>query len=362
MGASYEMPTVNLGRRSREILDTLERELTHGAYAIGSALPSERDLAARFGVSRPTIRRAVAVLEGQGRICTRHGSGMTVCGPKLPETHSATISVMGMFDAERLRQCQAWLLRRGFLLCAFSVTERHFDPEVERLFLAQVRREGHHGLVAFCSPVPPGNAEVLDGLASAGTRIIHIAPFRLTRPDQEYLLPDFEAAGQLAGERLAAIGCPAAVFVRLGEAPYEMQLERGFRKRFPAAAIFRSPPNVLTHPPARRQMAAFLAGLRPNTGVFCRSRDLAAELAVLLRERASPLPLHLVAADEPDCGTSPRSNTPFDRLVLPSQQERTQRALETLLRPDTAPVRELLAPTWVPAGPGEPPDEQARAE
>jgi len=338
-----------LGRRSHAVLDALEREIDRGDHAVGSTLPSERALAERFGVSRPTIRRAVAVLERNGRIRTRHGSGMTVCRPKLPRKRSATISVMWMFDEGRLRLYQAWLLRRGFMLCAFSVTDRQFDPEVERLFLEQVRREKHHGLVAFCSPLPPVNAGLLDALASEGTRVVHIAPFRQARPDQEYLMPDFEATGRRAGERLREAGCQAGVFVRMSEAPYEMQMERGFRKAFPGVEVFLHPPSALTHPPAREQVTAFLAGLRPNSGVFCRSRDIAAEFVVLQRDSASRRPFRLIAADEPDCGSSPRTDTPFDRLVIASQQERIERALEHLVRPNAAPAHELLAPTWVPA-------------
>ncbi len=345
------MSTSNLGRRSREILETLERVLDQGDYAVGTLLPPERDLAERFGVSRPTIRRAVAVLEQNGRIRTRHGSGMTVCGPKLPKRRSATISVMGMFDEERLRLHQSWLLRRGFMLCAFSVTERQFDPEVERLFLEQVRREKHHGLVAFCSPLPPVNAGLLDALASEATRVVHIAPFRPALPDQEYLLPDFEAAGRMAGERLGEAGCRVGIFVRMSESPFEMQMERGFRKRFPEAKVFLCPPNVLSHPPAREQVTAFLARVPADSGVFCRSRDLAAEFVAVQRDNAVRNPIHLIAADEPDCGRSPRANTPFGRLVMASQQERTEQALKHLVRPNAAPVHELLAPTWVPANP-----------
>ncbi len=341
------MTTTGLGKRAQHVCDSLARELDRGDYAVGSTLPPERDLAERFGVSRPTIRRAVAVLEQNGRIRTRHGSGMTVCAPTLPKRRSATIAVMGMFTEERLRLCQAWLLRRGFILCAFSVTERHFDHEVERLFLQQVRREKHHGLVAFCSPLPPVNADLLQALAMEGTRVVHIAPFRLARPDQEYLMPDFEAAGRMAGERFQKEGCPAGLLVRLSAAPYEMQMERGFRRAFPGADAFVCPPNVTCHPPAREQAVTFLAGIPANSGVFCRSRDLAAQLVALQRERLPGKPVRFIAADEPDCGVSPHDNLAFDRLVVASQKERTERALEHLVRPDTAPVHELLVPTWV---------------
>ncbi len=343
------MAAFSMGRRSREVLQALEHELDRGDYTVGATLPPERDLAARFGVSRPTIRRAVVVLEENGRIRTRHGSGMTVCGPKLPKRRSATISVMGMFDDERLRLHQSWVLRRGFMLCAYSVTERQFDPEVERLFLEQVRREKHHGLVAFCSPRPPVNADLLDALALEGTRVVHIAPFRLARPDQEYLMPDFEAAGRMAGERLTAAGCPAGVYIRMAESPYEIQMERGFRKAFSGASVFLCPTSMRTHPPVRRQAVSLLAGLPAGSGIFCRSHSLAADLVALQRDCAPGKPLRVIAAEEPDCAPLPRTDTPFGRLVIASQQERIEQALEHLVRPDATLVHKLLSPIWVPA-------------
>jgi DNA-binding FadR family transcriptional regulator len=50
-----------------------------GHLAPGDRLPSERQLAARFGVSRPTVREALGALESRGLVVTRQGSGTFVC-------------------------------------------------------------------------------------------------------------------------------------------------------------------------------------------------------------------------------------------------------------------------------------------
>jgi DNA-binding FadR family transcriptional regulator len=49
-----------------------------GHFAAGERLPSERQLAARFGVSRPTVREALSALESRSLVVTRVGSGTFV--------------------------------------------------------------------------------------------------------------------------------------------------------------------------------------------------------------------------------------------------------------------------------------------
>jgi GntR family transcriptional regulator len=49
----------------------------------GSAMPSERELAARFGMARETVRQALRELLVEGRIRRRHGRATVVAGPKI---------------------------------------------------------------------------------------------------------------------------------------------------------------------------------------------------------------------------------------------------------------------------------------
>jgi GntR family phosphonate transport system transcriptional regulator len=61
----------------RQIAETLAREVSAGSFA-GGRLPTEPVLAARFGVNRHTIRRAVAVLAEQGLLRIEQGRGTFV--------------------------------------------------------------------------------------------------------------------------------------------------------------------------------------------------------------------------------------------------------------------------------------------
>jgi GntR family phosphonate transport system transcriptional regulator len=60
------------------IAETLGAEIGAGRYAAGDRLPPEVQLAARFGVNRHTLRRAVATLARRGLVEARQGAGVFV--------------------------------------------------------------------------------------------------------------------------------------------------------------------------------------------------------------------------------------------------------------------------------------------
>lgn len=60
------------------IAGTLTREIGAGHYRPGDKLPTEAELATRFGVNRHTIRHALATLSEAGLVHSRRGAGVFV--------------------------------------------------------------------------------------------------------------------------------------------------------------------------------------------------------------------------------------------------------------------------------------------
>jgi GntR family transcriptional regulator, transcriptional repressor for pyruvate dehydrogenase complex len=68
---------------SQEITGKLARRIANDRYPMGTKLPTERDLAAEFGVTRHVVREALKRLEAVGLVRIRQGSGIVVEDFKL---------------------------------------------------------------------------------------------------------------------------------------------------------------------------------------------------------------------------------------------------------------------------------------
>ena len=72
------MTTVTFSPLYRQIRDRLVHSLQAGEWRPGEAIPSEIDLAARYGVSQGTVRKAIDALSAENLLVRRQGRGTFV--------------------------------------------------------------------------------------------------------------------------------------------------------------------------------------------------------------------------------------------------------------------------------------------
>lgn len=65
------------------LIQILREQIEAGGLQPGDRLPSERELSARYGVSRMTARHALEILANEGLVERRQGSGSFVARPKI---------------------------------------------------------------------------------------------------------------------------------------------------------------------------------------------------------------------------------------------------------------------------------------
>ena len=75
-----------------QIHDQIKKEIDEEVWQIGQRLPSERDLAETFQVSRMTLRQAITLLVEEGVLERRVGSGTFVASTRVQEKMRGTTS------------------------------------------------------------------------------------------------------------------------------------------------------------------------------------------------------------------------------------------------------------------------------
>ena len=73
-----ELQTIKAERLYVKVAAQLSKLVSEGAILPGERLPSERELAEKLNVSRPTIREAMIALELSGIVEIRTGSGIYI--------------------------------------------------------------------------------------------------------------------------------------------------------------------------------------------------------------------------------------------------------------------------------------------
>ena len=125
-------------RLYQDIARRLLEDFARGGYAPGDRLPTERELAAAYEVSRPTIREAVIALEVQGYVDVRIGSGAYLL--TLPGSGDKADFGTSAFELSEAR-----LLVEGE--CAALAATNIGDEELDRLdrLVEEIARDNERG-------------------------------------------------------------------------------------------------------------------------------------------------------------------------------------------------------------------------
>ena len=111
-GLADESTLIARRKLSHEVLDRLLPRIRTGEFAVGSLLPSERDLMASLGVGRPAVREALQALERMGLVVIVHGEGARVlpmsAGKVIAQISDAAMHLLSGSDdlLEHLKQAR----------------------------------------------------------------------------------------------------------------------------------------------------------------------------------------------------------------------------------------------------------------
>ena len=134
-----EAPESFSDRSHQKLAARIAALIANGEFEVGARLPAERALADRFEVSRTLVREAIIVLEMQGLVDVRGGSGIYVCAPPAAPARSTNFmppTGPGPFE----------LLRARCLIeseIASVAAETRQDSDLDRIYAALAAMREH---------------------------------------------------------------------------------------------------------------------------------------------------------------------------------------------------------------------------
>ena len=142
------------------LFEELKRRILQGEYQNGQRLPGENEMAGEFAMSRQTVRQALSLLEQEGFIQRRQGSGTYVRRVERRRERSWNVGVMATYISEYifpsiLRGIEGELSEEGFFPL-LSATKNRVDNErrILELHLYEKLKEMGIPVVFFNSYYP----------------------------------------------------------------------------------------------------------------------------------------------------------------------------------------------------------------
>ncbi len=192
----------------QSIANSLREEIESGLYRGKELLPTEQLLCQRFQSSRQTVRRALSVLEEEGRIIRRQGSGSYLREKAEPEpAHSYSIAVVTTYISDYifpsiLQGVESVLTANSSAPLLFA-TQNQVSTE-RKILQALLAMSSLDGVLVEGSKtaLPNPNLDLYQKLIDRGVRLVFINGTYPELADIPSVLADNRSGGRMLVEYL----------------------------------------------------------------------------------------------------------------------------------------------------------------
>jgi DNA-binding LacI/PurR family transcriptional regulator len=199
----------------RRVYSVLEQRITTGAWPVGTRLPAEPEIAAQLGVSRGTLRRALARLRERGLVDGAPGRGSFVRSaspsprPGRPRVGGVLVpSVARPFVGALLAAIEDELDRLGY---SMLVANSGVTPAQESGRAHRMVKDGIAGLISY--PIDYGtDPRLYESLTDDGVPLVFIDRYPVAF-SADAVLPDNVGGAYQAVSHLADLGHRRIAFV-----------------------------------------------------------------------------------------------------------------------------------------------------
>ncbi len=200
------------------VADTLRKEIARGVFRDGQTLMTEEELRVRFDVSRQTVRQAIALLEDDGLVDRRRGSGTYVRHGPRRRQGMIQIGVVATFITDYifpslLQGIEGTLNKAGAVM---NLSATYNDSRTERDILERML-EGHvDGLIfeGTRTAKETPNADLFERFAERNIPVLFINGYYPGMDRIPHLIMDDYGGGKMAASVALDHGYtrPAGIF------------------------------------------------------------------------------------------------------------------------------------------------------
>jgi LacI family transcriptional regulator len=329
-----------MSTKHEEISRVLRDEILAGRFGVGGRIPSEAQLVRRFGVSRPTVGRALQTLGEENLIERRAGSGTFVreAGGRPGNVVSSSLALL----VPDLGNTEIFQAIAGEIASLARVHDYNLvwggsaQPKLDSDTSLNHGKELCEQFIAsrvsgvFFTPyelVPgkeEGNRQIATDLREAGVPVVlldrDLTPFP-GRSGFDLVGTDNFAGGFLLGEHLVKLGCRDVRFVtRPGSAPTVQARIAGVREALGRHGVVPRPGWVGEGEPADARFVSKLMRKPVPEAVVCANDHTAALLLQVLSRRGAVVPRDLRVVGFDDVRFSTLVSPPLTTVAQPCRE------------------------------------------
>ncbi len=339
----------------QQIVVELRRCIAVGRVKVGDRLPSETELADRFGVSRLTVQRALKELQLEGLVERRAGSGTYVQAPKELNGHLFGLLIPGLGETEIFEPMCQGMAKAGrtgghALLWGHST---HASDEDKQFLAHQLCDDYIARRVSgvFFAPLEgfknkdAVNHSIAERLSAAGIAVVLLDRCIDVWPKRsrfDVVCIDNRRGGYQVTGHLLSRGASRLLFLaRPNSAPTVNLRYVGFAEAMRAVGL--NPPEMIEGEPSDRVFVRQLMERRQPDGFVCANDATAASLMQSLEALGFDVPAHVKITGFDDVRYSSLLRVPLTSLRQPCQElgEMAILAMLSRLKHPDLPARDI---------------------
>lgn len=314
------------------IANVLRSEIADNIYQDGDTLPTEEQIRRRFAVSRQTVRQAMALLDDDGLVERRRGSGTFVRHGARRRSGVLTVGVITTYITDYIfpsivRGIESQLSEAG---CIMNLSATYNLVGRERMILERMDQQLVDGLIVegTKTALPNPNIPFYRSLLERNIPVVFInGSYQQLGRRVEVIMDDYQG-GRLGAETLLNKGHRVLFGVFKRDDVQGLERYRGFMDRVTEAGIALPDSHVIWYDTENKddlfkagEPAQFVSAVMANPGaVLCYNDSIAMQLCDMIRSRGGKVPRDVSVMGFDDCAYAPLFHPRLTTLSHPKEE------------------------------------------